>query len=301
MKLRNGGTDCVRSHGVEAHARQAMTSGLEPNAENKLFVGGCPPNSGEEDLRELFEKHGQVEEVFVMRGNSRSGMACAFIRFASQPMAQAAIDAIHGQHKLREAAEPLVVRWADTPGSRKRDGREGGRKRGGGGGGSGGGGGGKFNNNNNNNLANAGGWAPGMPMQMGWDGFSPEYMYQMAMQQQMQQQVAAMGGSYASGPFYGVPNGAMGMASFMGAQQMGAQQMGAQPMMGYPPQGMMQVPYMQQPMMQQCYATAGSPIITPMMGAQAPPMQLSPAQMEGQQAGYPYGASSAPIQAAQPM
>lgn len=91
-----------------------MVAGVEPNAENKLFVGGtlrepslgeensrdplstrdahatpdagCPPGSGEEDLRALFEKHGRVEEVFVMRGGSRSGMACAFVRFAEQPV-----------------------------------------------------------------------------------------------------------------------------------------------------------------------------------------------------------------------
>ena len=98
-----------------------MVARTEPNAENKLFVGGaplapsrimptstfphaagphlagCPPGSSEEELREVFEKHGQVEEVFIMRGGSRSGMACAFIRFEAQAMAQAAIDAIHGQ------------------------------------------------------------------------------------------------------------------------------------------------------------------------------------------------------------
>ena len=29
----------------------SMVAGMEPNAENKLFVGGCPAGSGEEDLR----------------------------------------------------------------------------------------------------------------------------------------------------------------------------------------------------------------------------------------------------------
>ena len=99
-------------------------AGSEPNAENKLFVGGCPPGSGEEDLRKIFEEHGEVEEVFIMRGGSRSGMACAFVRFLTQEMAQKAIDTIHGQITLPNAAEPLVVRWADAPGSRRRDTRE---------------------------------------------------------------------------------------------------------------------------------------------------------------------------------
>ena len=35
-----------------------------------------------------------------------------------------AIDTIHGQITLPNAAEPLVVRWADAPGSRRRDTRE---------------------------------------------------------------------------------------------------------------------------------------------------------------------------------
>lgn len=74
---------------------------------------------------QIFEKHGAVEEVFIMRGGSRSGMACAFIRYAAQEMAQQAIDAIHGNITLPDATEPLVVRWADTPGSRGRDARGG--------------------------------------------------------------------------------------------------------------------------------------------------------------------------------
>ena len=28
-----------------------MVAGMEPNAENKLFVGGCPTGSSEDDLR----------------------------------------------------------------------------------------------------------------------------------------------------------------------------------------------------------------------------------------------------------
>ena len=59
-----------------------------------------------------------------MRGGSRNGMACAFVRYTTLEMAQRAIENIHGQITLENAAEPLVVRWADAPGSRKRDGRE---------------------------------------------------------------------------------------------------------------------------------------------------------------------------------
>lgn len=60
-------------------------------------------------------------------GGSRSGMACAFVRYLTQEGAQKAIDTIHGRITLPNAAEPLVVRWADAPGSRKRDTGAGGR------------------------------------------------------------------------------------------------------------------------------------------------------------------------------
>lgn len=192
-----------------------MVAGVEPNAENKLFVGGCPPGSGEEDLRALFEKHGQVEEVFVMRGGSRSGMACAFVRFAEQPMAQQAIDAIHGQHTLPEATEPLVVRWADAPGTRKRDVREGGRKnrQGGGGGGSG--------------ASRDGGWNNMVPMRFNGMSYG-SYPQQTAQMGQMQaQQLGGMGGSFG--------------ATYYGAQHLG--------MEGCYSSGPGMMPYHHQPMM----------------------------------------------------
>merc|ERR1712060_683986 len=51
-------------------------------------------------------------------------MACAFVRFQTKQMAQLAIEGIHGQFTLPDALEPLVVRWADPPGSRKRESRD---------------------------------------------------------------------------------------------------------------------------------------------------------------------------------
>merc|ERR1711965_209533 len=85
-------------------------------------------------------------------------MACAFVRFETQAMAQAAIDGVHGRITLPEAAEPLVVRWADAPGSRRREGREGGRgKRNGGGRGG-------------DKLAGVDGWPGGPQMMMAPNG-----------------------------------------------------------------------------------------------------------------------------------
>jgi hypothetical protein len=225
-----------------------MVAGTEPNSENKIFVGGCPGSCGEDDLRgvrstrasvtpppcmphapparppavaQLFEKHGQVEEVFVMRGGSRSGMVCAFVRFASAPMAQAAIDAVHGQTTLPGSPEPLVVRWADAPGSRKRDGREGRSKRGGAGAGAG-----------RDHGGVPEGWPQQMMMANGVYGAYPQMMMaQTPMLQQgamLQHQAALNGASFAAAQYYpqGQNFGGNGMVPghMAGAQQQQWQQ-----------------------------------------------------------------------------
>jgi len=201
----------------------AAPAGSEPNAENKLFIGGCPPGSGEEDLRKIFEEHGDVEEIFIMRGGSRSGMACAFVRYLTQEMAQKAIDAIHGRVTLPGAAEPLVVRWADAPGSRKRDSREGGR------------GGKNRGDRASRESRDSGGSVPavGQPVyseytQGGWNGYG---------QGQMQ---------YGMYPQYGPSGGYYGQHGMADAYPIGY---GAG---GFPPQmapQMMHMPYHQQQQM----------------------------------------------------
>jgi len=57
-----------------------------------------------------------------MRGGSRSGQACAFIRFTTPEGAIAAIQAIHGKYVMPGCSDPLVVRYADAPGSRVKKG-----------------------------------------------------------------------------------------------------------------------------------------------------------------------------------
>ena len=145
-----------------------------------------------------------------MRGGSRSGMACAFIRFSTQAQAQAAIDAIHGRVTLPDTAEPLVVRWADAPGSRRREGREGGRgKRNGGGGGGGA---------RNGEPLGGGmeGWGGGGQMILGPNGtvygapYHPGMMMgnlgpqgQMLPPQALMAPQVQMGGQFAAPPYFG--------------------------------------------------------------------------------------------------
>jgi len=156
-----------------------------------------------------------------MRGGSRSGMACAFVRYTTREMAQAAIEGIHGQHRLPDATEPLVVRWADAPGSRKRDAREASKRRGGGAGvGAGGRGRG------------AGGSVGGSQMGNFYCGMNYAAlnlaMQQMMMQQQQQQggMGSAMGAMPGSMPFFQPQQSALPPAGNFSGGMMPPQMMG---------------------------------------------------------------------------
>lgn len=224
----------------------------EPNSENKLFVGGCPPGSGEDDLRQVFEQHGVVEEVFMMRGGSRSGMACAFVRYETQEMAQKAIDTIHGQITLPKGPEPLVVRWADAPGNRRRESRDRGNKRGSGSG-----------------SRDSNGVAVGKPV----FGQGMEYMHSQqgwgmpSMHSYMQMPMQSMGG-YNNPAFYGqgqMGGGYMNYAPPLHMMQLSYQQQAAHmaPMMMHQAASNLMMPHLPGPPHMHPYAVESHMPMTP--------------------------------------
>ena len=63
----------------------------------KLYVGNIPFNSTEEDLRELFSRHGDVERVSVITDRETGRpRGFAFVEFADASAATAAIRARDG-------------------------------------------------------------------------------------------------------------------------------------------------------------------------------------------------------------
>lgn len=60
------------------------------------------------------------------RPNTSVAQACAFVRFTTAEGAVAAIQAIHGKFIMPGCSDPLVVRYADAPGSRAKKGAGGG-------------------------------------------------------------------------------------------------------------------------------------------------------------------------------
>ncbi len=79
--------------------------------QNKLFVGGLPWSTTDQELQDLFAQHGQVVSARVVTdretGKSRG---FGFVEMASDAEAQTAIDALDGSEALGRAISVNVAR-----------------------------------------------------------------------------------------------------------------------------------------------------------------------------------------------
>ncbi|GMI70249.1 FLOWERING CONTROL LOCUS A [Hibiscus trionum] len=80
----------------------------------KLFVGSVPRTAREEDIRHVFEQHGDLIEVALIK-DKKTGQpqGCCFIKYATLEEADRAIRALHNQHTLPGGVGPIQVRYAD--------------------------------------------------------------------------------------------------------------------------------------------------------------------------------------------
>ncbi|CAA7016969.1 unnamed protein product [Microthlaspi erraticum] len=80
----------------------------------KLFVGSVPRTALEEEVRPLFEQHGNVLEVALIK-DKRTGQqqGCCFVKYATSEDADRAIRALHNQITLPGGTGPVQVRYAD--------------------------------------------------------------------------------------------------------------------------------------------------------------------------------------------
>ncbi|WVZ63820.1 LOW QUALITY PROTEIN: hypothetical protein U9M48_013424 [Paspalum notatum var. saurae] len=87
----------------------------------KLFVGSVPRTATDEDVRPLFEEHGDVLEVALIRDRKTGEQqGCCFVKYATSEEAERAIRGLHNQYTLPGAMGPVQVRYAD--GERERHG-----------------------------------------------------------------------------------------------------------------------------------------------------------------------------------
>ena len=92
----------------------------------KLFFGGLPYETTEEQLTELFVAQGQLKEVHIAKdketGNSKG---FAFVTYKSYKEGEAAIEALKG---TKIDGRKLTIQESKPKGGRDRGGRGGGRR-----------------------------------------------------------------------------------------------------------------------------------------------------------------------------
>jgi CUG-BP- and ETR3-like factor len=82
--------------------------------DRKLFVGMLNKQQQEDDVRQLFQSFGKIEECTILRDQNGASKGCAFVKFSSHSEAQSAIFALHGSQTMPGASSSLVVKFADT-------------------------------------------------------------------------------------------------------------------------------------------------------------------------------------------
>lgn len=85
---------------------------MPPIAPKTLFVGQVPKDATDDEVRGLFDPHGQIVEFHISRKGTGSG--CAFVKYNKWSEAEAAMETLHGHQQIPGAKNPLVVKFADA-------------------------------------------------------------------------------------------------------------------------------------------------------------------------------------------
>lgn len=82
----------------------------------KLFVGGLPNDVSDDEIKSLFDPHGDIVDFAIMKDDDGNNRGFGFITYASKDMADAASAALDG-HKIK--GRRIGVRDADSPRDKK--------------------------------------------------------------------------------------------------------------------------------------------------------------------------------------
>jgi CUG-BP- and ETR3-like factor len=101
-----------RSMIVNKHTSKSSGGG----GENKLYVGMLSRSTTEQEVRQMFEPYGTVNEVFMMTDKQTgANKGQCFVKFANRSDAQRAIAALHDTFRDKDAPSNVQVRFAHTP------------------------------------------------------------------------------------------------------------------------------------------------------------------------------------------
>ncbi|ESN91937.1 hypothetical protein HELRODRAFT_90208, partial [Helobdella robusta] len=85
----------------------------------KLFVGMLSKHQTEDNIRQMFQPFGYIEECTILRDQNGNSKGCAFVKYSSASEALSAINSLHGSQTMPGATSSLVVKLADTENERR--------------------------------------------------------------------------------------------------------------------------------------------------------------------------------------
>lgn len=91
----------------------------------KLYVGNLPGDIQRAALDVVFKTYGEVTDIHIMTGKSKSGQACAFVRYGNSIEASNAIAAMSQGYEIRPGEGNIIVKLADGPDGKGSKGRPG--------------------------------------------------------------------------------------------------------------------------------------------------------------------------------
>ena len=95
--------------------QETLTASVDQmDEENKLFVGMLSRTCDEQEVRNLFARFGEIQEVHLIRNSDGSTKCAAFLRFTHRESALQAIEQLNGIEVMDGAQRPLIVKFADT-------------------------------------------------------------------------------------------------------------------------------------------------------------------------------------------
>jgi hypothetical protein len=107
------------SYGAPSYGQYPPATGGAQGGGSKLFVGNLPTDIQEEAIKMVFSTYGNVTNIHIMAGKSKSGQSCAFVEYSSPMEAETAILTLHEKYEIRPGAGNILVKHA-TNSSRPR-------------------------------------------------------------------------------------------------------------------------------------------------------------------------------------
>jgi RNA recognition motif-containing protein len=80
----------------------------------KLYIGNLPGDITRDAVESVFSTYGNLEDVHVMNGRSKSGHSCAFVVYSTVDEAETAVAAMQTGYEIRPGEGNIVVKSAEA-------------------------------------------------------------------------------------------------------------------------------------------------------------------------------------------